>query len=101
MTTRPEGYSPSRPIGDDVEDGLVLTVMEAFFEGRACAFCGCQVYGTRPDGRGEIVHDTVIYPMPDGTRVTVQLLCTVCRPGRVSVCWQRRGWDEVAGELRP
>ena len=36
---------------------------------------------------------------PDGCRVIVALQCVACRRGEVSVCWQRKGWNEVALEL--
>ena len=88
----------SRPPVSKAEDDLVLLSSEAFFEDRRCIFCGCGVYGERPDGRGNVVHDSVLDRGPDGNPVIVALRCVACRPGEVTTCWQRPGSDEVWGE---
>ena len=94
-----QDLSPSRKPVDQEEDGFVEKAGEAFFEDRCCVFCGCYAYGERPDGSGNLVHDSVIYRRPDGNRVLVALHCVACRPGQVSVCWKRKSWDEISGEL--
>ena len=98
MNERP-GYNPSRKPVDQTEDDLVAQSGEAFFEDRRCMFCGCFAFGERPDGRGGVVHDSVLFRLTDGSRVMVALHCVACRPGQVSVCWQRRDWDEVSATL--
>ena len=99
MSVRPD-YKPSGRIADRVEDDLVVNAGEAFFEDGSCIICGCEAFGERADGRGNVAHDTVIFRKPDGCRVIVALQCVACRPDEVSVCWQRRGWNEVALELK-
>ena len=91
---------PSRPPVDQVEDDLVAMSGEAFIEDGKCLFCGCEANGERPDGRGELVHDSVIFHRPDGSWVQVALQCVACKPGQAAVCWKHPGWDEVSGELR-
>ena len=98
MGARPD-YQPSRKIADQVEDDLVVNAGEAFFEDGSCVICGCDAGGERADGLGNLVHDTVIFRKPDGCRVIVALQCVACRRGEVSVCRQRKGWNEVALEL--